>query len=734
MESFFINAGLAAGAALAAVPLILHLFMKQTPKRVIFPALRLIKERQKRSKKKLKVKNWLLLLARMALIALMALALARPRLYTSVSLGDGEVPTAIGLVFDTSLSMGYEERTKNRLTEAKERALEVVKKATDTSQVFVVDSAEPGEPPPLTPGAARKRIEALTLRAANRPLNAAIGQAYTAVAASDRVRKEVYVLTDLAASSWDVSVPVEGLDKVSKANGGVATYVLRLTPKDIKDVAVLKAEPSASIAIQGEPIEVLAQVRASGGKTTRLVELSVDGQKKDQKLVELPADSVTEQRFTIPKLEPGLHRGEIRAQGEPDALAFDDVRYFSFEVQPALRVLVVSDTENDASFVAKALDPDPTGPTGSGVTRPYRVDVIRSSQFAGTAQATLKGYACVYWLNVRRPTEADWQRLNQYVREGGGGLVVALGNLVQPATYNGTMAGQLLPGTIDDKPFLKTETTFGAPRDPTHPLFNKYTGELAAELAGIPVYKRWSVSPAPGSRTLLTYADGVPALLERVFNGPKAGRVLLWTTPLARRPLREDPASWNEFPQVGWSFVWLMIQTVPYLAGTSDERLNYEAGEDVILPLDPTKRVTNFTVTEPDGKTDRQTPTPGSTGLVLVAPQQIGQWSVAGPSADGGIVEAGFSINPPLSEATTTPLQTAQLDSMFGGKDKYKLADDAEKLRTVVEGVRHGQELFPWIMALILLLVTAENLLANTFYREGAGPKAAAATPGRAAA
>ena len=43
------HAGLAAGAALAALPVILHLFMRQTPKHVIFPALRLIRERQKRS-------------------------------------------------------------------------------------------------------------------------------------------------------------------------------------------------------------------------------------------------------------------------------------------------------------------------------------------------------------------------------------------------------------------------------------------------------------------------------------------------------------------------------------------------------------------------------------------------------------------------------------------------------------------------------------------------------------
>ena len=35
------HAGLAAGAALAALPVILHLFMRQTPKHVIFPALRL---------------------------------------------------------------------------------------------------------------------------------------------------------------------------------------------------------------------------------------------------------------------------------------------------------------------------------------------------------------------------------------------------------------------------------------------------------------------------------------------------------------------------------------------------------------------------------------------------------------------------------------------------------------------------------------------------------------------
>src|SRR3954468_19543983 len=155
MDISLINAGLAGGAALASVPVILHLFMKQTPKRVIFPALRLIRERHKRSKKKLRIKNWLLLLARMALLARRGMALARPRLFSQTSLGDQEVPTAVGLVFDTSLSMGYKPRDKTLLDEAKEQANEILKKMPSSSQVFVVDSAEPGAPPPLSTAAAR---------------------------------------------------------------------------------------------------------------------------------------------------------------------------------------------------------------------------------------------------------------------------------------------------------------------------------------------------------------------------------------------------------------------------------------------------------------------------------------------------------------------------------------------------------------------------------------------------
>src|SRR5262249_54426440 len=215
MEMSLIHAGLAAGTAPAVLPGSLHLFMRQTPKHVIFPALRLVRERQRRSKKRMRIKNWLLLLARMAILALMALALARPTLYSQVPLGDQSVPTALGLVFDTSLSMKYKDKDKTRLEEAKERAREIVSKLPDSSQVFVVDSSEPGSTG-LSPGAAMKRIDELTIHPVSRPLNVALGEVYDRVTECEKPARAVYVLTDLAKSAWDLGHPAEGLDKVQK--------------------------------------------------------------------------------------------------------------------------------------------------------------------------------------------------------------------------------------------------------------------------------------------------------------------------------------------------------------------------------------------------------------------------------------------------------------------------------------------------------------------------------------
>src|SRR5204863_6281640 len=61
-----------------AIPVVLHLIMRQKPKHLVFPALRFVKERRQSNTRRLHLRHWLLLALRCAAILVPALALARP--------------------------------------------------------------------------------------------------------------------------------------------------------------------------------------------------------------------------------------------------------------------------------------------------------------------------------------------------------------------------------------------------------------------------------------------------------------------------------------------------------------------------------------------------------------------------------------------------------------------------------------------------------------------------------
>ena len=49
----------------------------------------------------------------------------------------------------------------------------------------------------------------------------------------------------------------------------MVTFVLRLTPQEIRNVSVDSAEPSQSVVTQGEPVEIRARIRSQGAKRGR---------------------------------------------------------------------------------------------------------------------------------------------------------------------------------------------------------------------------------------------------------------------------------------------------------------------------------------------------------------------------------------------------------------------------------------------------------------------------------
>ncbi|MGE3317353.1 MAG: BatA domain-containing protein, partial [Planctomycetaceae bacterium] len=117
-----LNPAILTGFALAAIPVILHLLMRQRPKKLLFPALRLIQARRKNNVRRLRLRHFWLLLLRVLVIGLLVAALTRPSLPAAdyePSLGEWVTTAALValalMVYQGMLRFWERERTPNHV-------------------------------------------------------------------------------------------------------------------------------------------------------------------------------------------------------------------------------------------------------------------------------------------------------------------------------------------------------------------------------------------------------------------------------------------------------------------------------------------------------------------------------------------------------------------------------------------------------------------------------------------
>ena len=209
----FVTPALLGGVALAAIPVVLHLVMRQQPRHLEFPALRFVRQRQNANRRKLKLRLLLLLLLRTAVICLLAAALARPTIHASGVLGDQEAPVAAALVFDTSPRMDYRQQNQTRLQAAQDIGLWLLQQLPAESHAAVVDGRRGEGVFQVDLGAAQDRVGRLETSSVARPLWERIEAAAKLLDDSREgggrpdgqelpERKELYVFTDLLRPTW----------------------------------------------------------------------------------------------------------------------------------------------------------------------------------------------------------------------------------------------------------------------------------------------------------------------------------------------------------------------------------------------------------------------------------------------------------------------------------------------------------------------------------------------------
>ncbi len=313
-----------AAAAAVAVPIFIHLFQRQDTRRLAFPALRYLERTERERAREIRLRQLLLLLARVG--ALLLVVGAGARLFVSGSNTD-HPPTAVVIVLDNSMSSGLVVGERRVLDVLKELAQESLQAATPLDRFWVLLAGEPWVPAlPGDAAHARTALEAVEPSDARGDLVAALRRARELLLASDLESVEIHLLTDLQATAFAALEELEPSE--------IPTVVSVLPEPGLQNQALARAIVGGGLPpLEGQRSMVSVAALGALGDTTRLP-VRVVLNDRIRAAATVPVGS--EASLPLPPSGEGWVRGY--ADLDPDALRADDRRYFAFRSRPAPRV------------------------------------------------------------------------------------------------------------------------------------------------------------------------------------------------------------------------------------------------------------------------------------------------------------------------------------------------------------------------------------------------------------
>jgi len=343
------------GLGALAIPVLIHLIQRERKRVVEFPSLMFLRKIPYESVQRRRIRDWLLLALRLAAIALIVTAFARPFLRGSSLAAAPGGARDIVVLLDRSYSMGYAD-SWSRAQRAAAQAIDSATPADRISVVLFADTAEIVLRSTPDRSRAVAQINAATPGPGSTRYGPALKLAGSLLAESLLPRKEVILVSDFQRGGWlpDDTLRLPGGTTITTAIvEGAQGASLALTP-----VALLRSREAG----QPERVTVTAGVlnRTATAAADVPINLEIDGRVvQDLKITIGPSASASISFAPVTITSPNT-RAIVRlgtAGGTAvDALARDNV--FNFVLTPAapVPVMAVSQGPADATlYLTRAL-------------------------------------------------------------------------------------------------------------------------------------------------------------------------------------------------------------------------------------------------------------------------------------------------------------------------------------------------------------------------------------------
>ena len=583
--------------AAVAVPVIIHFLFKARKQQIEFSSIEFILASTVLKSSRIRFKELLLLLLRVAIVALITLAFARPFLKSDVSVFGLMGRTDLVLVVDDSYSMGYREGRRTRFANAVGRAQEAVGRLRRGDRVGLVLASRPQLPElKLTPNFATARTRLKQIRCTFRTsvLASALERAVATLQKSTADHKVVYVLSDFQQATWGFVGNV-----LARLPADVKIKTAHMGKTDAPNLAVLGLRGVRDTFTSGGKVELLARVAnyshasADGVKLT----LSTAGQPRAEKALTLEPLEVREVGFRITAPEGPALPCQLRLS-PTDSLPADDVFQCVLSQGRPLRVLCVEEKIADVPYFQEtfylrtALDPTAENIKSISAVRTdlvERVDLEKSNAF---------GYDVLVLAGVTGLSDSQAQHVEAFVRAGGG-LIVFLGPGAEPAIYNKLLfkrGAGVLPARLREivKTLGKGQEYFRLDQiDMEHPVFEVFQQPFSGDLTQ-PRFTgafRVDTAPCPAARVLARFDNGLCAVVEREFG---LGRCVLMTWTAS--------SDWTNLPK-RMVYVPLVHQLVNHASRRKTAKQTpFVVGDRVSIPRSLLAEATGVVVKDAKGK------------------------------------------------------------------------------------------------------------------------------------
>ena len=548
------------GALAVGWPVYLHLLRRNTSTPLPFSSLMFFELRPPNATQRRRLRYWLLLALRVALLLLLAAAFAEP--YVSKLVPASAADELLLVVVDNSFSM----RAGTRLADAKRAALSVLSERNPRERAQVLELGAQAHV--LTQATQDPRILQAALdgiRAGDsRGSFAVFAAAVRSIAERAEAPIEVHLFSDLQKSNMP------------------SNFVEMALPRNVSLVlhpAVKATEPNWAVESVSVPplvwdphtTHVQAVIAGYGAPAaTRAVSFVVNGKTIATRQVEVPASGRATAEIDSLELPYGFSRCSVRIDAT-DALPADDEYVFAIERSDRKRGLFVYQSSDTRS--ALYFDEAVEAAAQAAVT----LDKVTADRVSGVAP---ESYSFVVISDVAALPAAFTNKLLDYVHRGGS-VLIALGTVAAQQPSLAVFGGKILTTrhySRDAERFAavgQTDSAFAA-------------AGSAEEWEGVRFYYATAIDEQ-GARVVVRLQDGTPLLLEKPMG---EGRVMVFASGFDNLT--------NDLP-LHPVFVALAERIVRHLSG-NEARSGPHQVNDIIDLRTAKEQAVGVEVVEPSGQ------------------------------------------------------------------------------------------------------------------------------------